>query len=286
MHPLKTGALIRASVMMAAHCRPDLPRATARGAGAVRRAGRPRLPGPGRHPRRRGRRRRDRQAARQRRGARHAHLPRRWSGLEAARARVARAAPPGQRPAAAHGWEQRPAWPPLADWLLTRTGLTPGRPLRTACKLRADVDRSDHYPLLSTIDSPGGPAQLPAAQLAPLADELRAVPDPDRQPDGRPLRRRPRHRRAHGRAALRLRHAPRPAGLGRRPPGLSAQGADGPARRLQTIKLKGGLAPFPSRGESEYDTFGVGHSSTSISAALGMALAAQPRPASSAGWWR
>jgi 1-deoxy-D-xylulose-5-phosphate synthase len=44
--------------------------------------------------------------------------------------------------------------------------------------------------------------------------------------------------------------------------------------RLQTIKLKDGLAPFPSRAESDYDTFGVGHSSTSISAALGMALAA------------
>jgi 1-deoxy-D-xylulose-5-phosphate synthase len=44
--------------------------------------------------------------------------------------------------------------------------------------------------------------------------------------------------------------------------------------RLQTIKLRDGLAPFPSRAESEYDTFGVGHSSTSISAALGMALAA------------
>jgi len=43
--------------------------------------------------------------------------------------------------------------------------------------------------------------------------------------------------------------------------------------RLRTIKLKDGLAPFPHRGESEYDTFGVGHSSTSISAALGMALA-------------
>jgi 1-deoxy-D-xylulose-5-phosphate synthase len=45
--------------------------------------------------------------------------------------------------------------------------------------------------------------------------------------------------------------------------------------RLHTIKLQGGLAPFPSRAESEYDTFGVGHSSTSISAALGMALADQ-----------
>ena len=45
--------------------------------------------------------------------------------------------------------------------------------------------------------------------------------------------------------------------------------------RLGTIKQKDGLAPFPTRAESPYDTFGVGHSSTSISAALGMAVAAQ-----------
>src|SRR6202158_1742185 len=44
--------------------------------------------------------------------------------------------------------------------------------------------------------------------------------------------------------------------------------------RLHTIKQDGGLAPCPARHESEYDTFGVGHSSTSISAALGMAVAA------------
>jgi 1-deoxy-D-xylulose-5-phosphate synthase len=44
---------------------------------------------------------------------------------------------------------------------------------------------------------------------------------------------------------------------------------------LDTIKQKDGLAPFPSRPESEYDTFGVGHSSTSISAALGIAVAAE-----------
>lgn len=45
--------------------------------------------------------------------------------------------------------------------------------------------------------------------------------------------------------------------------------------RLDTIKQPNGLAPFPKREESPYDTFGVGHSSTSISAALGMAIAAQ-----------
>jgi 1-deoxy-D-xylulose-5-phosphate synthase len=46
---------------------------------------------------------------------------------------------------------------------------------------------------------------------------------------------------------------------------------------LHTIKQDGGLAPFPARSESEYDTFGVGHSSTSISAALGMAVASAKR---------
>ena len=41
------------------------------------------------------------------------------------------------------------------------------------------------------------------------------------------------------------------------------------------MRQRGGLAAFPSRAESEYDTFGVGHSSTSISAALGMMMAAR-----------
>ena len=45
------------------------------------------------------------------------------------------------------------------------------------------------------------------------------------------------------------------------------------AGSITTIKQKQGLAPFPKRSESEYDTFGTGHSSTSISAALGMAAA-------------
>src|SRR6478609_5630081 len=44
---------------------------------------------------------------------------------------------------------------------------------------------------------------------------------------------------------------------------------------IHTVKKKDGVAPFPRREESEYDTFGVGHSSTSISAALGMAVALQ-----------
>ena len=44
---------------------------------------------------------------------------------------------------------------------------------------------------------------------------------------------------------------------------------------IHTVKQKDGVAPFPKREESEFDTFGVGHSSTSISAALGMAIARQ-----------
>jgi len=45
--------------------------------------------------------------------------------------------------------------------------------------------------------------------------------------------------------------------------------------RMLTMRQAGGLAAFPNRGESEYDTFGVGHSSTSISAVLGMMVAAK-----------
>ncbi|MCO7226683.1 1-deoxy-D-xylulose-5-phosphate synthase [Pleionea sp. CnH1-48] len=49
----------------------------------------------------------------------------------------------------------------------------------------------------------------------------------------------------------------------------------GRRERLETIRQTDGLHPFPVRTESEYDTFAVGHSSTSISAALGMAIGAK-----------
>ncbi len=49
----------------------------------------------------------------------------------------------------------------------------------------------------------------------------------------------------------------------------------GRRERMGTLRQKGGLAGFPRREESEYDSFGAGHSSTSISAALGMAVAAE-----------
>lgn len=49
----------------------------------------------------------------------------------------------------------------------------------------------------------------------------------------------------------------------------------GRREKMSTLRQKGGIAGFPKREESEYDSFGTGHSSTSISAALGMSIAAK-----------
>jgi len=51
----------------------------------------------------------------------------------------------------------------------------------------------------------------------------------------------------------------------------------GRKEQFPTNRIKGGLSGFPKRSESVYDTFGVGHSSTSISAALGMAVASESK---------
>src|SRR5215510_4888964 len=51
----------------------------------------------------------------------------------------------------------------------------------------------------------------------------------------------------------------------------------GRRERMPTLRQLGGLSGFPQRTESEYDTFGTAHSSTSISAALGMAMAARQK---------
>ena len=51
----------------------------------------------------------------------------------------------------------------------------------------------------------------------------------------------------------------------------------GRKERMTTIRTRDGICAFPNRSESEYDAFGVGHSSTSISAALGMAAEAPRR---------
>src|SRR5476649_2154137 len=130
------------------------------------------------------------------------------------------------------------------------------------------------YPLLETIASPADLRRLPAAKLAALAAELRQFLIHSVSTRGGHF--------AAGLGTVELTIAlhyvlntpydrlvwdvghqayPHKVLTGRR-------------NRLHTIKQDGGLAPFPSRMESEYDTFGVGHSSTSISAALGMAVAA------------
>ncbi len=49
----------------------------------------------------------------------------------------------------------------------------------------------------------------------------------------------------------------------------------GRRERMSTLRQYGGISGFPRRSESEYDTFGTAHSSTSISAAIGMALGAR-----------
>jgi 1-deoxy-D-xylulose-5-phosphate synthase len=135
----------------------------------------------------------------------------------------------------------------------------------------------DNYPLLSAIDSPADLRRLGIAKLPALAAELRAFLIHSVSTRGG-------HFAAglgtveltialhyvfntpHDRLVWDVGHQAYPHKV------LTGRGA-----RLHTIKQDGGLAPFPSRLESEYDTFGVGHSSTSVSAALGMAIAAAQR---------
>jgi 1-deoxy-D-xylulose-5-phosphate synthase len=133
------------------------------------------------------------------------------------------------------------------------------------------------YPLLETIASPADLRKLPAAKLTALAQELRQFLIHSVATRGGHF--------AAGLGTVELTIAlhyvfntpddrlvwdvghqayPHKVLTGRR-------------EKLHTIKQDAGLAPFPTRTESEYDTFGVGHSSTSISAALGMAVAAAQR---------
>ncbi|GAB1408161.1 1-deoxy-D-xylulose-5-phosphate synthase [Thermomonas brevis] len=129
------------------------------------------------------------------------------------------------------------------------------------------------YPLLSRIDSPADLRKLPEAEVRAAADELRAYLIESVGKSG-----------GHFGAGLGVVELttvlhylydtpddrivwdvghqcyPHKILTGRRD-------------AIHTVKQKDGVAPFPKREESEYDTFGVGHSSTSISAALGMAIA-------------
>lgn len=136
------------------------------------------------------------------------------------------------------------------------------------------MNPSNHYPLLQTIDSPADLRALPADQLPALAEEVRGFLLHSVSQSGGHL--------AAGLGTVELTIAlhyvfntpedklvwdvghqayPHKILTGRR-------------ERLPTIRKKNGLSAFPNRDESCYDCFGVGHSSTSISAALGMAITA------------
>ncbi|HSV83040.1 MAG TPA: 1-deoxy-D-xylulose-5-phosphate synthase [Ramlibacter sp.] len=131
--------------------------------------------------------------------------------------------------------------------------------------------------LLSSINDPTDLRRLPRAQLAPLADELRAyVLDSVSRTGG--------HLSSNlgtveltialhyvfntpfDRIVWDVGHQTYPHKI-----------LTGRRDRMATLRQLGGLAGFPQRSESEYDAFGTAHSSTSISAALGMALAARQK---------
>ncbi len=136
------------------------------------------------------------------------------------------------------------------------------------------MNSTNPYPLLSGTDFPEQLRRLPEEQLIPLADELRAFVLESVSQSGGHL--------AAGLGTIELTVAlhyifdtPRDKlvwDVGHQ--AYPHKILTGRRKQLETIRQKDGLTPFPKRGESEYDSFGVGHSSTSISAALGMALAA------------
>jgi 1-deoxy-D-xylulose-5-phosphate synthase len=130
------------------------------------------------------------------------------------------------------------------------------------------------YPLLSRIESPADLRQLPPAKLPELAAELREFLIQSVSTRGGHF--------AAGLGTVELTIAlhfvyDTPGDLLVWDVGHQAyphKVLTGRRDRLHTIKQRDGLAPFPTPTESEYDTFTVGHSSTSVSAALGMAIAA------------
>ncbi len=136
---------------------------------------------------------------------------------------------------------------------------------------------SDDFPLLSRIDSPADLRAVPRNELGAVADELR-----------RYLIHTVSQRGGHFAAGLGtveltvalhyVFHTPDDRlvwDVGHQ--AYPHKVLTGRRDSLRTIKQHHGLAPFPTRSESVYDTFGVGHSSTSISAALGMAIGAAAR---------
>jgi 1-deoxy-D-xylulose-5-phosphate synthase len=135
------------------------------------------------------------------------------------------------------------------------------------------MNYSGHYPILDTIDLPADVRKLRKSELKPLAKELREYLTHTVSVSGGHF--------AAGLGTVELTVAlhyvfntPEDQlvwDVGHQAyPHKILTGRKG---RMTTIRTFGGIAAFPSRAESEYDAFGVGHSSTSISAALGMAIA-------------
>ena len=132
---------------------------------------------------------------------------------------------------------------------------------------------SGNYPLLSKIQSPADLRKLPAGSLASLAEELREYLIQSVSTRGGHF--------AAGLGTVELTVALHyvyntPSDLLVWDVGHQAyphKVLTGRRDQLHTIKQRDGLAPFPTPTESPYDTFTVGHSSTSVSAALGMAIA-------------
>jgi 1-deoxy-D-xylulose-5-phosphate synthase len=137
----------------------------------------------------------------------------------------------------------------------------------------ASVRSASAYPLLDTIRSPADLRKLPASRLPALARELREFLIQTVATRGGHF--------AAGLGTVELTialHYVFDTPVDRIVWDVGHQAyphkvLTGRRDRLHTIKQKDGLAPFPTRAESVFDTFGVGHSSTSISAALGMAIA-------------
>ena len=136
---------------------------------------------------------------------------------------------------------------------------------------------SASYPLLQTINDPADLRKLPRAQLRSLADELRAFVLESVSRTGGHLGSNlgtveltvALHyvfNTPHDRLVWDVGHQTYPHKI-----------LTGRRERMATLRQFGGLSGFPQRSESIYDAFGTAHSSTSISAALGMALAARQK---------
>jgi 1-deoxy-D-xylulose-5-phosphate synthase len=135
------------------------------------------------------------------------------------------------------------------------------------------MDQASKTPLLDRVKTPQDLRRLPEKDLRQLVDELRQETIDAVSVTGGHLGAGLGVVELTVAPALDLRHADRPPDLGRRPPGLPHKILTGRRDRIRTCARAAACPGFTKRAESEYDTFGRAHSSTSISAGLGMAVA-------------